>query len=155
MSRAAHSKHKVEVLAHSMRLPSARAGAHASGFEVGDLRLVASPLRYKVQMWQYVNATRIQTWADTKHRFPRTRRQYVEWEYECAVSMFLHRCWERWMVKQGRVWPSVDGRMTQIHRLTTPHLRNIIAKIERDGNWRERFLPVLKEELDRRFSYTV
>lgn len=148
MSRAAHSKHKVEVLAHSLRSQPIRRDP-----VVGDLRLVASPMRYKVQIWQHHAAAGFQYltgWQDTRDRFPRTRRQYVDLEYQCAVAMFWRRCWEQWMVREAKAWPSQDGRITQICNLDTPHLKNIIAKVERADNWRRRFLPTLKEELDRR-----
>lgn len=47
-------------------------------------------------------------------------------------------------------WSQGDGTRIRRKNMTVIHLKNSIAMIERKGNWRENWLPILKEELKSR-----
>lgn len=48
------------------------------------------------------------------------------------------------------VWTSKNGKSFTLEELEEGHLNNIIAKIEREADWRKKWLPVLLVERERR-----
>ena len=56
-------------------------------------------------------------------------------------------------------WETKDGQILELCQMSTSHIRNCIAKIERSIKagkpWREKALPYLKEELKERQEISV
>jgi len=45
------------------------------------------------------------------------------------------------------IWESQNGKKTEIQDMDLNHLKNCIAKIKREGNWRENHLNILEMEI--------
>ena len=56
-------------------------------------------------------------------------------------------------------WQTKDGQLIEIGLMSTTHIQNCIAKIEKSIKagkpWREKALPYLKEELSERYKLYV
>lgn len=47
---------------------------------------------------------------------------------------------------RNQIWESQNGRKTEIKDMDINHIKNCIAKIKREDNWRENYLNVLEME---------
>lgn len=56
-------------------------------------------------------------------------------------------------------WETKDGQLLELCQMSTTHIRNCIAKIEKSIKagkpWREKALPYLKKELSERYKLYV
>jgi hypothetical protein len=153
---------KKEVIAYARFLePGERVRVGRAAVE-GDMRLVASPLRYYVEIFkQELSWHRAQgrhppamrkfmrlTW-NKMQAMKRTRNTYDDWEFFCAGRMFERRVKERQGVLTFQLWPSEDGRLTRLCDLHDQHLKNIFFKIALH-KWRKPWLPHIMKEMDRR-----
>ena len=73
---------------------------------------------------------------------------YYAWEIEEAKNYAD----EIWHEAEGKVWETKDGRLIPIEEMTTSHIKNTIAYIQR--NWDvelyQPWLDVFNDELERR-----
>lgn len=122
----------------------------ARGLRPGDLRLIITPLRYKVEVFGTVakGRVRMDTWLPLQ-TMKRTRGKWIDWEYDCAVRMFERRVRDKIEFEEGHLWRTEDGRMLKLKEMHIDHLQNCLAMCERQA-WRARYIPRLKEEIARR-----
>lgn len=149
------SERKLVILAQALRWDD-EAAPRGSSNQRGDMRLVATAMRYKVQKFDYRSGFKKSrsgwmegtSWVDVQ-RMKRTTHEWIDQEYECATRMFERRVREAKGVIEMKLWPSVDGRVTPLAWLTDGHLVNIYNKINR-GGWRPYWMAPIGDELRRR-----
>ena len=54
---------------------------------------------------------------------------------------------EKHKKNRGMIWESQNGRQTEIQHMDINHLKNCIAKIKREDDWKIKYLNILEMEL--------